>query len=115
MIKFTKEEIRFCKQVAERYRKEINRGDWWIGANDRPVLAFGNVTTKHKLIPLWIISDCLEFLRGEGFYHIEIEMGKTYAHAIIKKQAELRIRTGGKTLLEACLKAVLAVLEKESK
>ena len=117
-MKFTKEEISLCEQVAEKYRKEIKYGDWYyfkekvhlIWAKPEPIM-------DDICIPLWTISDCLEFLgeKGRDTIVIEIEPGwdvKCFAEKReVNKGYEHRVEGGGKTPLEACLKAVLAVLE----
>ena len=125
MIKFTKKEISLCKQVAERYKKEVKYGDWILYGNNKPWL----ITEQLKEIqeacyflmdaftPLWTISDCLEFLY-ERYEEVGVESllpdyweASVYLHRKIK-DAEV-IDAKGKTPLEACLKAVLAVLEEK--
>ena len=132
-MKFTKEEINLCKQIAEtdRLLKLAKEGDWirneyghastelatseYLGF----VLRFVNI--KHWF-PLWTISDCLEYLeiecvplkmqiRGDSYARLQgwkwrvswgnpnVEEGKPWGGSI-----------NAPTLLEACLKAVLAVL-----
>ncbi len=66
------------------------------------------------IIPVWTISDCLKFLRRRKYFVIDIKILKTNTDVIIKKQGELRILSWAKTPLEACRKAVLAVLELKS-
>ena len=125
MIKFNKEEISLCKQVAERWRKDkLELGDWYLllllngkeqirlHADLRPWI----IQTK-DFIPLWTISDCLEFLRERGWYitacyqslnstelnisHVKLPNWKIDKHILMSAE----------TFLEACLKAVLAVFE----
>ena len=126
-MKFTKEEISLCKQIAEKYRFEklVKEGDW-IQQNYgtpcidlvtseyiRNILRFTDV--KHWF-PLWTISDCLEFLREKGWFARDLiedggEVGVTFLHHTVKEE---KFSTGdGKTPLEACLKAVLAMIEKK--
>ena len=140
MIEFTKEEISLCKRVAERHRKEIERGDWvlygkdeirlaerikvnlelndiiWIGDNDSTGVVSQN---NSEVTPLWTISDCLEFLKARIFYGSISDVG-SYYEAYYKKvivgendeDLSIKVQSGTcKTPLEACLKAVLAVLE----
>jgi len=131
MIKFTDEEISLCKQVAEKWRKDkLERGDWYllyllnggeqIRLHDeiRPWI----ILTK-DYIPLWTISDCLEFLRERNFemslcyfnkfsgYRIQIwkpEITQAfYSDYDLDRSLE---QCTHKTPLEACLKAILAVL-----
>ena len=140
-MKFTKEEISLCKQVAEKYRKEISDGDWFLRNDMKFEYALflrvgkdlitgyiqgeicfmddmSNVDIK-KAIPLWTISDCLEFLRKEGFMvrlveHEHYRTGKKsiecicYGHETKRDFSE----QGDKDEV-ACLEAVLVVLEEK--
>ena len=134
-MKFTKEEISLCKQVAENYRKKIKRGDWIIDDKgevclienidkDNTMMAGYGKNIRYfsldysEIIPLWTISDCLEFLREKGWTNYQFNSnkeGKTELHVIqtpfeFKSNQEI-IETG--TFLESLLKAILAVLEEE--
>ena len=138
MIKFTKEEISLCKQVAEKHRKEINTGNRVIDGLASGILLIyrkvqkgfylecvdekGCLVTRTKQtidFPLWAISDCLEFLKSKSFYGSISNVGsyyETYYKKIIvgENDEDLSIKVYSgivKTPLEACLKAVLAVLE----
>ncbi|MEE9612814.1 MAG: hypothetical protein V3W19_16295 [Desulfatiglandales bacterium] len=129
MIEFTKEEIILSKQIAEKYKKEIECGDW-ILRNGKLILNLDGklawsddakqdiiitITTKIETIPLWTISDCLEFLRKKAWFIIyaydamgstfSIEIGTTGGH--YPGGIEAKKEFSGKGLLEACLKAVL--------
>lgn len=129
-MKFTKEEISLCKQVAEKCKKEIEYGDWFLRNDtkfehtlflriDKDMIAgyiqgeivvmddMSNVDMK-KAIPLWTISDCLEFLQEEEDV---IELVITGKHLRWFCRWENREMRSGKTPLEACLKAVSTVLE----
>ena len=149
MINFTKEEISLCKQVVEKYRKNIVRGDWYAAEMFCPVKdikahlkMMGNdyveigkkkysiglrteisiMTPERQLnaiwFPLWTISDCLEFLEEKTTdwsldKDIDREGRQTGKFSFWwmpspKYKDNYRL---GKTILEACLKAVLAVLE----
>ncbi len=130
-MKFTKKEISLCKQIAKKYRKRIKEGDYivWAGRQcliievgetyvavkcwkSREQTAIKYTWTKHEfLTPLWTISDCLEFL-GAHFYTLRIRVDDDFEVAYWSKDGNSY--QCGKTPLEACLKAVLAVLE-ESK
>ncbi|TET22353.1 MAG: hypothetical protein E3J76_04815 [Candidatus Aminicenantes bacterium] len=132
MKKFTKEEISLCKQVAERHVKEIHYGVW-VAEDKRKTVEVSlwnlpiGLTEKQrkegKWTPLWTISDCLEFLREKGFIIIQacehpmtnewiVEVNPYFSNAVeIMGHYSFDIR--GDTLLIACLKAVLAVLEKD--
>jgi len=127
-MEFTKEEISLCKQVAERHRRKIECGDWVVidfphlketvtlfdtKWSDEDTLGLYNYSTDEfyeKWFPLWTIFDCLEFL-GEK-YGSSIDLYKN--DKVLGGQWLLKIAVkvwSGKTPLEACLKAVLAVFE----
>ena len=116
-MKFTKEEISLCKQVAEKHRKEIEYGGWYLTKGE----VRNNADSKwvanefsQACIPLWIISDCLKFLR-EKSWNAVIELWSTGRDDkwLCRLNHEVSQWWSGKTPLEACLKAVLAVLEEE--
>ena len=134
MTEFTKEEISLCKQVAEGHRKEIKKGDWAIEPDraNIPLLVIDTQmeyitlslnyeathdTTCKSLIPLWTISDCLEFLIEKGWNDIDIDIAPHFEIQCLAERGEVDkgyergVEGWGKTALEACLKAVLAVLE----
>ena len=68
-----------------------------------------------EYIPLWTVSDCLEFLKKKGFHRISLICwsDSNVDLWITEKKGENAIYDiiGQKTPLEACLKAVLAELE----
>lgn len=123
-MKHTPEEISLCKQVAKRHRKEIKKGDWYndlnvVGGNldlcDRNAgFYYRYLNENEKIVPLWTISDCLEFLIKRvnqiDIGQIKGEVSYCYIYDGFKGIEETR---EGKTLLEACLKAALVVLEEE--
>ena len=112
-MKFTKEEISLCKQVLGGHKKEIEFGDWYYETDLEDIFLCEEINGQYvfpNLIPLWTISDCLEFLK-EKFHILALR-------ADDKFECELYLKTHscsevGKTPLEACLKAVLAVLEEK--
>jgi len=118
-MNFTKEEISLCKQVAEKYRKEIKYGDWTLNEGGFvKVWPYRHNCKRIELITLWTISDCLEFLRERNleftlnyFNHVrfwQIQLwNKSSTQAIYSDYGK---ENKNKTPLEACLKAVLAVL-----
>jgi len=119
MTKFTKEERSLCKQVAEKHRKDIKYGDWFIWEADKESkaylwkLVFDPQKSKEadQMVPLWTISDCLEWLMTKGtdcgvFYDPKDKIWKGYLTMIDQNC----IAEKGKTPLEACLKSVLAVI-----
>ena len=118
-MKFTKEEVSLCKQVAERHRKEIKYGDWSLNEGGFiKVWPYRHNCKRIELIPLWTISDCLEFLKERG-YRINLHENVLTDGIEITLNHPERVEDitnyiyKGKTPLEACLKAVLAVLEEE--
>ena len=127
-MKFTKEEISLCKQVAEKHRKDIKYGDWyWSNSHNKPLIAIAggfkaNEQKHFGVFKIWTISDCLEFMKSKSFYGSISNVGsyyETYYKKMIigenDEDKSIKVYSGiVKTPLEACLKAVLAVLE-ESK
>lgn len=107
----TKEEISLCKQVAERHRKKIERGDWYVNYDGTINLKgyHGKSYRDEESMLLWTISDCLEFLR-ENYKKV------SYAWRMIIAGCMMNVLLGQKTIKDlhiACLKAVLAVLEEK--
>lgn len=128
MIKFNKEEINLCKQTAEKHRKKLEYGDWYYYKEGRTYWTWDKTHTRtdnlENHFPLWTISDCLEFLRERNFeaslcyfnkfsgYRIQIwKPEKTQAFYSDYDLDRSMEQCTHKTPLEACLKAVLAVLE----
>ena len=125
MNKWSKEEISLCKQVAEEYKKPIEFGGWYTNRHDNILLHnnidWGDLNISHKefgFIPLWTISDCLLWL-DERYDDINIaklgdeEWELETQDAFDKVHHVNHVIKIGKTPLEACLKAVLAVLEEK--
>ena len=136
-MKFTKEEISLCKQVAEKYRRVVEEGDYlsfidktwlvyhttgpWISVISRGAkhAISTNLDDKNEWFPLWTISDCLEFLRDKvsGAHLVTLEVSSKEGNdkcacCIFDPSAcdQKEYIFLGKTPLEACLKAVLALL-----
>jgi len=145
-MKFTKEEISLCKQIAGRYRKDIEYGDWYIEpGTQKGVLLWDYEDTPYFVgdqcsdtVPLWTISDCLEFfinseiIRSWEAYEAndiepeEVDRGDYFGCNIsyiryvdksekgdMKQPVIDLMQLRGKTPLEALLKAVLAALEEK--
>jgi len=119
MIEFTKEEISLCKQIAEKHRKEIKYGSWYLTKGKIRNNADSRWTANgysQTCIPLWTISDCLEFLEGKGygkilsFIHFQKDKCVFTAENFIRRTPYKKVRGEGETRLAACLKAVVAVL-----
>ena len=113
-MKFTKEEISLCKQAAEKHKKEIEYGGWLLNEGGfTKVWPYRHNCKRTDVIPLWTISDCLEFFEkiglNQAFNFKRFNNGNWSFTAEDNKYR--KIRGEGKTRLSACLKAVLAVLE----
>jgi len=116
MTKFTNEEISLCKQVVEKHKKKTVRGDWYVHVGDEKNMAILHIGREFlsfkSLIPLWTTSDCLEFLMDKGYFRIDIVfLEGRYVLWLVHENEDKRYEPDGDTILEACLKAVLAVLE----
>ena len=123
-MKFTKEEISLCKQVAKRYMKPLEYGSWYeFEGNMYLVVSKDGGVMDDTVTPLWTISDCLEFLEKKGYgriisfiHYIFLQFGNrcwTFTAENIITSNNFKRARGEKanTKLEACLKAVLVVLE----
>ena len=119
-MKFTKEEISLCKQVAEKYKKRVEYGDWYLNEKSNIPYLWKSIPPFkyiHKnIIPLWAISACLEFLRERCKDHVlliheeDLDDDEEW-YLWFDEYKETQQWDKGKTPLEACLKVVLAVLE----
>jgi len=127
MTKLTPEEVSLCKQVAEKHKKEVKYGDWYLNEKSNIPYLWKSIPPFkyiHKnIIPLWTISDCLEFFDKRDMEitinHFEeggwrIQLWKKESQAFYSDYST-SAKPENKTPLEACLKAVLAVLEEEGK
>lgn len=140
MFEPTKEEISLFEQIAERYRKEIKTGDYviwagrnclviesgknyryiavkWIKGREQRCVKYRWIEQKYVL-PFWTIKDCLEFLRKRGWwaridFGIEDTRIYTFHKDLPSKNWNEYPMYKSKTPLEACLKAVLAVLKEK--
>jgi len=120
-MNFTKEEINLCKQVTEKHRKKIEEGDWYLPHNDdiEPELYIAGITDDKANIvgiPLWTISDCLEFLKERSWTNYQFSFDKKGITEVHIVQTPFNFRSNQEivergTFLEVLLKAVLAVLE----
>ncbi|KKL27300.1 hypothetical protein LCGC14_2386530 [marine sediment metagenome] len=122
-MKFTKEEISLCKQVAEKHRKKVGWGDWGL-VDDQihlyDVITIEKATVEKGIIPLWAISDCLDWLQektyelGDERMDLYLRGKKWHCYPWVRCVKETEWHEEGKTLLEALLRAVLAVLEEKN-
>ncbi len=114
-MKFTKEEIILCKQIAEKHRKQIGYGDWFCGTfrEDFEIWTQESESAQINSFPLWTITDCLEFFnKREYTFERSYQLGGIFTVHFISEKGT--IKGGGDTLLIACLKAVLAVCGEKS-
>jgi len=135
-MKFTKKEISLCRQVAEKERRKIELGSWIFDAKESGVGFVSDfcgvflfilsldgkkqrddfVEDDREYFPLWTISDCLEFLREKG-YRVLLDENLTDVEPFEAKCYGRENRRAyysyGDSYLEACLKAVLSMLEEE--
>ena len=117
-MKFTKEEISLCKQVAEKHRKQIEEGDWYLPYSDdeEPEVYLAGITDDKANvigIPILSISDCLEFFEKKGFnqdFHFKRFKNGNWSFTAEDNKYK-KVRGEGETKKAACLKAVLAVIE----
>lgn len=110
----TKEEKNLCEQVAEKYRKKIEYGDWYINFDKEVRLKefFGDGYREEESIPLWTISDCLEFFEKKGWGLPDMSWkneANKKAIFIRPKGKKKELKFEAHTLLGACLKAVLVI------
>ncbi len=125
-MKFTAIEIKLCQDIAKKWRKEIKYGDWYLNYQNQIYLQSVLFAPQDKEdIPLLTLEDCLEFLRGRKWRIVQFYEG--YGTIRKDKSPDVvsiklwnwendllpEVKGSGKTPLEACLKAVLAVLEEE--
>ncbi len=123
MKEHTPEVINLCKQVAEKHRKKIGKGDWiyWLNVRTIELLSEDVYVPEHihSWFPLWTLSDGLEFLKEKDWI-ITLADSNTpkygeYYFSYFMSHDRPNRKPGsykyGNTALEACLKAVLAVLD----
>ena len=110
MNKWSKEIISLCKQIAEKHKKEIAESDWYISFEDeiRYKRFRGVMFREQDAVPLWTISDCLEFLDKTRDITLRICSHPKFNQTTVEYDDT---EYYGKTPLEACLKAILAVVE----
>ena len=133
-MKFTDEEIRLCKLIAEKERKEIKHGDWiYHEPYKNYFLVVNSVIFQYQIqggkwfdkqkkesrkinTPLWTLSDAIEWLKKKGWWaRIDLGIDDTRIYMFHEdlpfKNWNKYPMYKGKTFLEACLKAVLAILK----
>lgn len=125
----TKEERNLCKQIAKKHRKDIEYGDFYIEPKTQEGVLLWDYEDSRYLVgdqcsdtvPLWTIKDCFEFLRGRDvdltlnyFTHVGWWQVQLWNESSTQAfYSDFNKENKNKTPLEACLKAVLAVLEEK--
>lgn len=120
MSEITKEEISLCRQIAEKYRKEIKRRQYFYNSHRRGIQWSGEdgQAPASWAIPFWTISDCLKWLKERyddvSIGSIENEWDAQVDDAYDKvHHPEFLEDIRGKTPLEVCLKVILIVVEEK--
>lgn len=133
-MKFTTEEVALCKKIAEKYRKDLKIGMYVYQKFDKSIRQIYSLNKEEKeiytvilktgrldslywnnleggwLAPLWQISDCLEFYEdNEATVERAYQLGGIFHVSVISWKGTFKGE--GNSLREACLKAVLVILE----
>ena len=109
-------EVDLINQIEKKYRKEINYGNWYEFKGQLYLYRVkgGNLRAS-DCIPVWTVSDCLEFLKNRNYYYsIYDQVGNGTVidiSLLVDGQRSMQDQLHGQTLLEVCLLAVLVVLE----
>ena len=119
-MKFTKKEINLCKEIAKKYKEQSRHldhhfkcGNWYEYKNN-PYLITSQPQSEMspEITILWTIFDCLGFLKRKvNSFKLKFVRGKFKFH--YWKNWVKPVCYYGKTPLEACLRAVLSVLEEK--
>lgn len=133
MRTFTPIEIDLCKKIAKKYRRKIFKGhlfalecdkspflidnyEYWREGDkifEYQAARVSNTYKKDEWFPLWQEHDCLEWLREKGWDFGKINWNPDDIYYVwIHHYNNVSHERDGKTLLEALLRAVLAVMEK---
>jgi len=115
MRQFTPKEIEICKKVAEKERKEIKRGDWYLYDGeihlwDIRYKMSDDDRGKPNPVPLWQEHDCLEWLDKAKDITLRI-CSHPDAH-LAEVEYDDKIYYGS-TPLEPLLRVILAILEEK--
>jgi len=115
-MEFTYKEIELCKLIAEKERKEIKYGDYYSYGDDAGYLCDSLILKKAlkkvSPIPLWTLSDAIEWLTKKPDLHT-LEIIGDFINLGWNVILNWKSTENGKTPLEACLKAILAILNEE--
>ena len=133
-MNFTTEEIALCKEIAEYFRKPIQKGEWfsllcdnspflldnysfWVEGFDlyeREYERKNRIYNKDDWWPLWTWQDAREWLREKGWEineHLDsLDIVKVEFARISDR---IKLQNKGKSDLEAILKVVLEILKEE--
>lgn len=121
-MKFTPEEIALCKKIKEKHKRKCGTGDFvqlgsYIGGTlvNLPSQVDAWEAEGSNPIPLWQISDCMKFIENAG-YKIRIDKARGSERYSVKcygHKTKMTFYSFRLTILEALLKAVLAILEEK--
>jgi len=125
-MRYTKEEIEICREIAEHYRKPIKQGDYYYYKPNKECvlnLISGGIFNEKLDFPLWTFEDARKWLGEKGEIGILILryqqiLGishKGYLTTILVQYVGGNYyEAEGQTPLEAILKVVLAVMKEEN-
>ncbi|MCK4759334.1 MAG: hypothetical protein KAT69_04765 [Candidatus Aminicenantes bacterium] len=127
MREFTSTEVNLCKKIAEKEKRKVVVGDFFIDTFDKKkefVACHTKLFTDEFIeefgIPLWQEHNCLEWLLERGFYIERLGQDDECLWSLeIYELDDMGIIKGtrstfeGESKLEPCLSAVLAVMEEK--
>ncbi len=110
-------EVDLINRIAKKYRKPLeSKGDWYEFKGKLYLLKSdcGPVMSP-ECIPVWTVADCLKFVtRSHYYYSIYSQVGGAIVievFILLEGERSLQDQLHGGTLLEACLLAVLIILQ----
>lgn len=119
-------EIDLINQIAKKYRKEIKYGNWYEHFGRLYLYKVQNAgpLISPSSIPVWTERDCLDFMKSKDYYysiHDQVGGGTVIDMFILTDknlvspvgQRSMQEQIHGGTLLEACLLAVMIILQDE--
>ena len=111
-------EVDLINQIAKKHKKEIKYGDWYefkgrlyLYKNNHPL----DLEISLNCIPVWTVADCLKFVKDNNYYYSIYDQvgGGTVIDIfiLVNGSRQMQEQLHGGTLLEACLLAVLVILQ----
>lgn len=109
-------EVDLINRIAEKYRKPVNKGGWYEFKGKLYLLCSdANHLMSADCIPVWTVADCLKFVtRNNYYYSICSQVGGGTVidiFILVDGSREMQDQLHGGTLLEACLLAVIIILQ----